>query len=256
MVRRPFGLLLLLAALLSLAGCGELQPLDQKHYLVYHTVRQGDTLYSVAWRYGYDYREVAAWNHIGPPYQIFPGQRLLIIPSGQGAPADATPVASAPPTVTATPSAKVEPPPATRPKKSGLTIEKPVTRPNQNGVRWRWPVPGEVKRAFADSGSKKGIDIGGRVGQPVYAAASGQVVYSGNGLVGYGNLVIIKHDDVYLSAYGNNSRLLVKEGQQVTSGQMIAEMGQTGKDGAILHFEIRQDGKPIDPLQLLPRKNL
>ena len=109
-------------------------------------------------------------------------------------------------------------------------------------------------RSFADSGSKKGIDIGGRIGQPVYAAAAGDVVYSGSGLVGYGNLVIIKHDDVFLSAYGQNRRLLVKEGDRIKAGQMIAEMGQTGKDGAILHFEIRQDGKPVDPLRYLPRQ--
>lgn len=106
----------------------------------------------------------------------------------------------------------------------------------------------------ADSG-KKGIDITGRSGQPIFSAAAGDVVYSGNGLLGYGNLVIIKHDDIYLSAYGHNSQLLVKEGDKVTSGQEIAKMGVSPKEGATLHFEIRKEGKPVDPQRYLPKKN-
>jgi lipoprotein NlpD len=120
---------------------------------------------------------------------------------------------------------------------------------------WRWPTTGKVVAEFdADSG-KKGIDITGRSGQPIFSAAAGDVVYSGNGLLGYGNLVIIKHDDIYLSAYGHNSQLLVKEGDKVTSGQEIAKMGVSPKEGATLHFEIRKEGKPVDPQRYLPKKN-
>ena len=122
-------------------------------------------------------------------------------------------------------------------------------------MRWQWPTAGNVKRGFNNTASKKGINIAGRLGQPVYAASGGDVVYSGSGLVGYGNLVIIKHDDVFLSAYGHNRRLLVKEGEKVKPGQMIAEMGETAKDGALLHFEIRQEGKPVDPMRYLPKQN-
>lgn len=258
MVRRNALVVILFAALLALSGCGELRPPGKGRYVVYHTVHSGETLYSIAWRYGYDYREVAAWNRIRPPYRIFVGQRLLIIPSGYGAPVEdySTSTAATPAPSTPTPSRNNLP--ATSSKEriptQSVSVEKPVSRPHQVNIRWRWPTTGKLVRSFADSGSKKGIDIGGRIGQPVYAAAAGDVVYSGSGLVGYGNLVIIKHDDVFLSAYGQNRRLLVKEGDRIKAGQMIAEMGQTGKDGAILHFEIRQDGKPVDPLRYLPRQ--
>jgi lipoprotein NlpD len=111
-----------------------------------------------------------------------------------------------------------------------------------------------VRNRFNPSRGKKGLDIEGKVGQSILAAANGKVVYSGDGLIGYGNLVIIKHDDTYLSAYGHNRRLLVQEGNEVKQGQKIAEMGDSGKQGVILHFEIRRDGKPVDPLRYLPKK--
>ncbi len=249
---------LTIAALLMLGGCGELQPPGQHHYIVYHTVRPGDTLYSIAWRYGYDYHEVAAWNHVKAPYRIYVGQRLVLIPPATPEVGDgsaATTIASSPAPVvdSGNKSTAAHSIIATK-NRSPVSVEKPVWRPHHLKITWRWPTRGVVKRSFMDPGSKKGIDIGGSLGQPVYAAAAGDVVYSGNGLVGYGNLVIIKHDDTFLSAYGNNRRLLVKEGEHVKAGQMIAEMGQTGKDGAVLHFEIRQEGKPVDPLRYLPRK--
>lgn len=255
MVRHGRFALIAVIMLAALAGCGELHPPSQGRYVTYHTVRSGDTLYSIAWRYGYDYREVAAWNRIAYPYRIYVGQRLLIIPPSRGsAPIErsASSTASAPNNR----SAPVRTSPTTRAAPAPKTVEKPAPRPNTGPIAWRWPTSGSVKRGFADSDSKKGLDISGKIGQPVYAAADGDVVYSGSGLVGYGNLVIIKHDDVFLSAYGNNRRLLVKEGESVKSGQMIAEMGQTGKDGAILHFEIRQEGKPVDPIRYLPRRNM
>lgn len=250
--------LVLAVALLLLAGCGELGPPPKKNYAAYHMVRPGDTLYSIAWRYGYDYREVAAWNRIRPPYSIYPGQRLLVVPTSRGAVVEERSIVSSPAVPAAPPAAT----PAARPSTAPATrsappsaVEKPAPRPHQGPIRWQWPTAGSVKRGFNNSTSKKGISIAGRVGQPVYAASGGDVVYSGSGLVGYGNLVIIKHDDVFLSAYGHNRRLLIKEGEKVKPGQMIAEMGETAKDGALLHFEIRQEGKPVDPLRYLPKQN-
>ncbi|MEW6648361.1 MAG: peptidoglycan DD-metalloendopeptidase family protein [Pseudomonadota bacterium] len=243
---------LLLALLLALAGCGELGPPPRKNYAAYHTVRPGDTLYSIAWGYGYDYREVASWNRIGWPYRIYPGQRLLVVPTTRGAAVEERPAASR--SAAASPSAS-RPPPATAKTTPVRPVEKPVSRPHQSPISWQWPTAGSVKRGFNNSASKKGINIAGRLGQPVYAASGGDVVYSGSGLVGYGNLLIIKHDDTFLSAYGHNRRLLVKEGQKVKPGQMIAEMGETAKDGALLHFEIRQEGKPVDPIRYLPKQN-
>lgn len=246
---------LLLALLLALAGCGELGPPPRKNYAAYHTVRPGDTLYSIAWSYGYDYREVAAWNRIGWPYRIYPGQRLLVVPTTRGAAVDERPAAtSASRPATTAPSAS-RPAPVTTKTTPARPVEKPAPRPHQSPVSWQWPTAGSVKRGFNNSASKKGINIAGRLGQPVYAASGGDVVYSGSGLVGYGNLLIIKHDDTFLSAYGHNRRLLVKEGQKVKPGQMIAEMGETAKDGALLHFEIRQEGKPVDPIRYLPKQN-
>ncbi len=247
-------LLLLMLALLMLAGCGELRPPAKKNYAVYHTVRPGDTLYSIAWRYGYDYREVAGWNRINPPYRIYVGQRVLVVPTSRGARVEERSIGTAPAARPAAPAAAPVPAPAKKTTQS-VPLEKPSARPHQSPVRWQWPTSGNLKRGFNNAASKKGIAIAGRPGQPVYAAAGGDVVYSGSGLVGYGNLVIIKHDDVFLSAYGHNRRLLVKEGTKVKPGQMIAEMGETAKDGALLHFEIRQEGKPVDPVRYLPKQN-
>lgn len=244
--------LVAVAVLLVLAGCGTLQPPASRPYALYHVVQSGDTLYSIAWRYGYDYHEIAAWNHIRPPYRIYAGEHISLIPSAMHTGgAGRSPAATSQNVVAADKGygTAVVAPSHTR----TASVEKPAWRPHHVHIVWRWPTKGVIKRGFGDSGSKKGVDIGGRFGQPVYAAAAGDVVYSGNGLVGYGNLVIIKHDDEFLSAYGDNRQLLVKEGEHVAAGQMIAEMGQTSKDGAVLHFEIRREGKPVDPLLYLPR---
>jgi lipoprotein NlpD len=138
--------------------------------------------------------------------------------------------------------------PAARP------VIAPAGRTRQvGGVEWRWPTEGSLLRTFkSDDPARKGIDIAGQAGQAVYAAAAGRVVYSGSGLVGYGNLIIIKHDDRYLSAYGHNRELLASEGDQVAPGQLIAKMGRVDNDRALLHFEVRRDGTPIDPLHVLP----
>jgi lipoprotein NlpD len=129
-------------------------------------------------------------------------------------------------------------------------------RDNKVNIAWQWPVTGSVIRRFSVSGAvvNKGLDIAGRQGDPVLAAASGKVVYSGPGMIGYGNLIIIKHDDTVLSAYAHNSKLLVSEGETVKAGQRIAEIGSSGTTRHQLHFEIRRNGKPVDPLLYLPKR--
>lgn len=252
----------------ALFGCGRMQPIGSNDELIKYTVREGETLYSISWRYGYDYREVAAWNHISPPYNIYPGQLLYIIPPYQR---EAKPPrqASAPATSTTTDPAATgrNAEPVARPATVTASRSRPVTMPSparrvekrppshqQKGIGWRWPTEGIIVAGFSPGNGKKGLDIRGKLGQSVIAAADGNVVYSGSGLIGYGNLVIIKHNETYLSAYGHNRRLLVKEGESVKQGDKIAEMGDSGKEGVILHFEIRRDGKPVNPLSYLPKQ--
>jgi lipoprotein NlpD len=169
--------------------------------------------------------------------------------------AGAAAAGSPPPAETAPPPtvAMVAPPPAAtlaEPK----PVPKPASAPPDDGDKldWGWPAKGKVVMQFSESTSLKGIDIAGSAGQPVTASASGKVVYAGSGLRGYGKLIIIKHNDAYLSAYAHNRDILVKEGQQVVKGQKIAEMGNTDSDQVKLHFEIRRQGKPVDPLRYLP----
>ena len=248
----------------------------------YYRVVAGDTLYSIAFRHQMDYRELARINGIGPPYTIYPGQELRLRgsapPPAPFVPAPATPRAggSAPPpagvassaavaTVASTPgvpasagsgTAAWPAPPPGMPGEAASAPPAPAGRTRTvDGIRWRWPAEGRLLQGFqADQPGRQGVDIGGHMGQPVYAAASGVVVYSGSGLTGYGELVIIKHNDEFLSAYGHNSVRLVKEGQHVVAGQQIAEMGNTGAPRVELHFEIRRNGQPLDPLDFLPRR--
>lgn len=202
-----------------------------------YVVQRGDTLYSIAWRNGLDYQTVAAWNRIAPPYTIYPGQRILLRAPGS-APSRTKFVSG---TQTAAPGQRPAPPAST-----------PDDDPMPS---WQWPANGPVLRRFdADSTGKKGISIGGTLGTPVRAAAAGTVVYAGSGLVGYGRLIIVKHNDTYLSAYGHNKELRVNEGDAVRAGQVIAEMGSSGTNRIQLHFEIRRQGKPVDPLRYLPRR--
>jgi lipoprotein NlpD len=272
MAPRSAQLTLLLLCAAWLAGCGEMRPAGSHYYLRY-PVKPGETLYSIAWRFGHDYREVAAWNRIGPPYRIHPGQELMIMtpdrftlrergpvpPAAAPAPGPiaAAPVsppvpaparAAAPPTPSAATSAR--PPPPAAPSKTPVSPSAGSSRP----IKWIWPTTGKTVAKFAAGQRRKGIDVSGQLGQPVRAAADGDVVYSGNGLIGYGNLVIVKHDDVYLSAYGHNRKLLVKEGDKVKQGATLGEMGEGPKGLPVLHFEIRKNGKPMDPLLYLPDK--
>lgn len=255
---------------LSLAGCasppgGGVHVVDrnQRNEMPrvttgHHVVRRGESLYSIAFRYGWDWRELAEFNSIAPPYTIYPGQKIRF---SRAQPSSTYKVVSKPsPAPASSPSA------ATAPAKPAAQVRTPAVVPapvppapaagaTRSASGWFWPASGPLVGRFSSNGSlNKGIDIGGQLGQPVLAASDGSVVYAGNGLRGYGELIIIKHSDLYVSAYGHNRRLLVREGQQVKAGQTIAEMGSTGTDQVKLHFEIRRQGKPVDPLQYLPSR--
>lgn len=227
-----------------------------------YVVKPGDTLFSIAFRYGWDYKELAARNGIAPPYTIRPGQPIRFSSGASGSTTVvASPSSSSRTTVTRRPVGATASTPATTTKtvttssSASAPVVATVPAAERAAGGWTWPANGVLIGKFASNGSlNKGIDIAGDLGQPVFAAASGSVVYAGSGLRGYGELIIIKHSDTYVSAYGHNRRLLVREGQQVNAGQSIAEMGSTGTDRVKLHFEIRRQGKPVDPLQFLPRR--
>jgi lipoprotein NlpD len=211
---------------------------------VYHSVKWGDTLISIAWRYHKDYRDLARWNGIAKPYRIYKGQRLRLVP----------------PLRSERSSAKG----LRRPQKTAATLARaplrktktpPGDQGRSTGIEWQWPAQGKLLRSGTVR-AKQGLEILGREGQPIRAAAPGTVIYSGDGLRGYGKLIIIKHSPIYLSAYAHNSRLLVREGAMVFAGQQIAEMGHTGTMHVKLYFEIRQNGKPVPPLHYLPKRTL
>lgn len=240
-----YKILSILSLTLFLTGCGA-----QRNAAVrdlwgsipgYHQVKAGETLYSIAWKYGKDYREIARLNNIKAPYKIKAGQRIRIRiarSTGRKRIVSASNL------------------------KTGFTKAKPETIRDESDVAtssiktWLWPVQGQVIGAFASRGGmNKGIDIAAAPGAPVKATATGKVVYSGSGLRGYGELVIIKHNDEFLSAYAHNKTLFVREGQQVAAGQVIARVGNSDAKRVLLHFEIRRAGKPVDPLRYLPKTN-
>jgi peptidase M23B len=201
-----------------------------------HTVVRGDTVYNISKRYQITQDNLRTWNGLADN-TISVGQTLRVKPNGYSAPTATASVPTPPPTQTASP--KPTPAPLNTP-----TVSTGGTR-TVSGITWQRPTVGNVISNFG--GSNKGVDIGGTAGQPVVAAADGKVVYAGSGLRGYGNLVIIQHNSSYLSAYGHNQRLLVNEGQQVKRGQTIANMGNTDASRTQLHFEVRQNGKPVNP---------
>jgi lipoprotein NlpD len=197
-----------------------------------HIVRSGETLYSIAFRYGKSPADLARWNRLGDGSLIYPGQVLRLVgPRG-------TSSASPKPSTTSKPAPRPLP-----------------TIPAQPSPAWGWPTSGRINVEFgAKPGPGTGVLINGKAGQPIVAAASGRVVYAGSGLIGYGQLIILKHNDTYLSAYGYTSSLRVKEGQEVKKGQRIATMGEGPERKPRLHFEIRRNGKPVNPRQFLPAK--
>lgn len=254
-----------------------------------YTVKKGDTLYSIALDHGLDYKELAAWNNIENLNRIQIGQSLRVKAPGAQAGGDSAAVAK--PVTTAQPvekraldgnseTLKREPKAGKEPysdqalalaqqkspeaatlaaaKPDAKAEVKPETKPAEVATGgdefvWIWPANGKMIGTFSEGGSK-GVDIAGKAGEPVVAAGDGKVVYSGTGLRGYGKLVIVKHNSTYLSAYAHNQSVMVKEGQTVSKGQKIAEMGNTDADQVKLHFEVRRQGKPVDPLKYLPQR--
>ncbi|HMM54368.1 MAG TPA: peptidoglycan DD-metalloendopeptidase family protein [Candidatus Desulfobacillus sp.] len=246
----------------------------------FHVVKKGETLYSIALEHGQSYRDVAAWNNIDNPNRIRVGQELRVAPPESVA--VASPVVAAP-VVEVRPAGDVaakssdrlkrepkggkqpyseqamaalqrpEPPQPSAPVQAAAAPKAAETTEAAAADEdaWAWPSAGRLLAAFEEGGNK-GVDIEGRIGDPVLAAEAGKVTYAGSGIRGYGNLLIIQHANGLSSVYAHNSRLLAKEGQQVARGQKIAELGSSDSDQAKLHFEIRRQGKPLDPLKLLP----
>jgi lipoprotein NlpD len=209
----------------------------------FYRVKPGDTLYSIAWAFNRDYRSLALLNQLAPPYRIEPGQRIRI---NTTAPQTIKPV---PIIQTAKNKHKPYVPPVVIPSHPHQFVWSEPTQP----VRyWQWPVHGRVISGFSRMlGGNQGVDISGHYGESVNASAAGVVVYSGAGVRGYGNLIIIKHNNSYLSAYAFNRRILVKDGSRVRAGQKIAEMGRDDSGRVKLHFEIRRNGDPVNPLRYL-----
>ena len=233
-----------------------------------YVVQPGDTLYAVAFRLGMDYRALAEINHIDPPYVIHIAQVLKTVDPNDGTEPDTTnesaPIksgaeSSSDTTVaeasSADPPATIQnnPPDQPRPRPASVAPPAPVSAPNVPIDRWAWPADGRVSRPFSEE-LHKGIDVSGERGADIRATAPGVVVYAGTGVTGYGALLIVKHNDTYLSAYGHNDALLAGEGEQVSAGQVIAKMGSTSTDAVKLHFEIRRNGVPVNPATLLPRR--
>lgn len=215
----------------------------------YYTVRAGDTLSGIAARYGLSYISVANMNDIAEPYRIYVGQSLRL--KNGSAPRTTNTQAM---TQTAPIQRQKIDLPATVTQTSKLvgTVAAPTVASASSSLRWVKPSNGAIISKFDAGSNVKGIRYAGNVGDPIYAAADGQVVYAADGLKEYGNLVLVKHVDGYITAYAHNSKMLVKSGQNVTSGQKIAEMGSTGTTRTMLEFQVRLDGKPIDPVKVLP----
>lgn len=226
----------------------------------YYTVKPGDTLIRVGLETGQNWKDILKWNNLENPNVIEVGQVLRVVAPGADPNAVATRAVTAaklesrpldaPRGQTAAASGSAPAVPAASPSPAPLPAP-PVAREGDDDVNWLWPASGSVVGAF-DESRTKGLAISGKAGDPVLAAADGKVVYAGSGLRGYGNLVIIKHNNTYLTAYAHNQALLVKEEQSVKRGQKIAEMGSTDAERVQLHFEIRKQGKPVDPAKLLP----
>ncbi|MBJ6979990.1 peptidoglycan DD-metalloendopeptidase family protein [Luteimonas sp. MC1895] len=265
LVRRSARLALvpLVALVLALAGCGTSKVVREGGGSAARAstpkpgqtvgVRRGDNLYRLAVNNGISPLDLAMWNGIQPPYTIYPGQTLRLYPSS-----GATGGRASTPAAASRSRGSARPPTDSRGRVVQPTRAPPQPTgpaPVRSAVSWRWPADGNlVSRYVEGDPTKQGIGVAGSAGQAVRAGGDGVIVYSGSGLVGYGELIIIKHDEQWLSAYGHNRKRLVGEGDRVKAGQQIAEMGRTGADRDMLHFEIRYNGKPVDPLRYLPQR--
>ncbi len=252
-ITRLFGFILSAFLLLSIAACNSStkqkkydysssnRTLPNAKYGTVYTVKRGDTLYSIAWAIKQDYRKVAWWNGISSPYLIHPGQRLRMYPPSQKTTKKS-----------GTSSPQTGDSVTQKAKQSNKSSSYNSKAPQGKVKRWGWPtVSRKVVSRFHPAGGRDGIDISGKYGDAVYASADGQVVYAGSGLRGYGKLIIIKHNKTYLSAYAHNDSILVVEGQNIKAGKKIGRMGISGKGIATLHFEIRKNGKPVNPANYL-----
>jgi lipoprotein NlpD len=220
----------LLGFMLLLSACGGTRWQNDP---ATHIVRRGETLSSISWRYGKDPQDVARWNRLGDGSLIYPGQVIRLTPAAGSA--SRSTAGNAP-----------------RPRPAAKPLPKVPAQPSPD---WAWPTSGRITVGFgAKPGTGTGVLIDGKAGQSVLAAAAGRVVYAGDGLIGYGKLIILKHNDTYLSAYGYNASLLVREGEQIRQGQRIATMGEGPERKPRLHFEIRRNGQPINPQPQLPRR--
>ena len=266
-IRKP---LLAVLVLLLVAGCNSTDLLLDSGYNPrvnwgHHRVSEGETLYSIAMRYGWNYRRLAAANDIDPPYEIHPGQVIRFdveapdnfsrSSGGSGSPSSSGTASSS----AGRASEPTEQPTGqSRSSSQGSRSNNALQASDEasSEIDWAWPHSGPIIAKYSSDGSdvNKGVDIGGDVGDPVRAAADGSVVYAGNGLLGYGNLIIVNHSETFLSAYAHNRKILVEEGQNVGQGDTIAEMGDSGADRTMLHFEIRRRGDPVNPMQYLPRR--
>ena len=321
LVQRFLGRIVVFTLIVLMVGCGAPGPImpgssttppsttsTASNPTAYRVVG-GDTLYSIAFRYGLDWREIARWNAIDPPYTIQVGQRLRLRPpvgtitattttDGSDLPGETSTLGTPPRPVESRPiasgstgsepaidqdedtarvplppiTAPPRPAPETRPEPRPSVTRPSATEPQQEapassadvvttgsgrntaGATWFWPTEGRLTRRFNASDTRKGIHIAGENGQPIRATANGEVVYSGNGLIGYGELIIIKHTDSMLSAYAHNRERLVEQGDRVQAGQLIAHMGEFEPNRPLLHFEIRRNGQPDDPVKYLPER--
>jgi len=246
----------------------------------YYRVKRGDTLHAIAFKFGMDWRSIASLNGIQPPYTIYPDQDLRLSAPGSKSSSqsastkgDGVVVTAAVPsrsssssTYEVTPDSKSASQPPETSSAQTTSAPEPVAKAPPPAVtsappvlgdpnKWLWPTDGKITSNFAPNDpARKGIDIGGNEGQAIVASAAGEVVYSGSGLIGYGELVIIKHNERLLSAYAHNQKRLVKEGQSVAAGERIANMGKNDRNQAMLHFEIRLNGNPQNPLKYLPAR--
>ena len=219
----------------------------------YYTIKPGDTLIRIGLENGQSWRDIVRWNSLDNPNRIEVGQVLRIIPPGAAPPAEGVAVARPVGGASAVAGTPLPGASAVKPTTPGSAPVAAASVAGDEDIAWIWPASGSVLAGF-DEAKNKGLDFNGKVGDPVVAVADGRVVYAGSGLRGYGNLIILKHNNTYLTAYAHNQTLLIKEDQSVRKGQKIAEMGSSDADRVKLHFEIRRQGKPVDPARYLPAR--